>query len=197
MQKALQLMNVKLTMVVSHITGVTGLDIIRAIVAGERDPHRLARFRQPGCAKSEEEIAKALQGNYKPEYTFILKQALSQYDFHLRQIQECDAEMEVMNADLPSSDPGEPGSPPPKPKRGKPRKNQAHFDSASCLYRIVGVDLTAIDGIDALTAHAIVTEIGTDVNAWPTVKHFTSWLGLSPHNDKSGGKVLRSRTKKT
>jgi transposase len=197
MQKALQLMNVKLTMVVSDITGVTGLDIIRAIVAGERDPHRLARFRQPGCAKSEEEIAKALQGNYKPEYIFILKQALSQYDFYLRQIQECDAEMEAMYADLPPSDPDETGSPPPKRKREKRRKNQAHFDLASSLYRIVGVDLTAIDGIDALTAHAIITEIGIDVNAWPTVKHFTSWLGLSPHNDKSGGKLLRSRTKKT
>ncbi|MGD9002370.1 MAG: IS110 family transposase [Anaerolineae bacterium] len=197
MQKALQSMNVKLTSVVSDITGVTGLSIIRAIVAGERNPHQLARLRQSGCAKSEEEIAKALQGNYKPEYLFVLKQALAQYDFYLRQIQECDAEMEAMYADLPPSDPDEPGSPPPKPKRQKRRKNQAHFDLASSLYRIVGVDLTAIDGIDALTTHAIITEIGTDVNAWPTVKHFTSWLGLSPHNDKSGGKILRSRTKKT
>jgi transposase len=197
MQKALQLMNVKLTMVVSDITGVTGSDIIRAIVAGERDPHELARFRQSGCAKSEEDIAKALQGNYKPEYLFVLKQALAQYDFYLRQIQECDAEMEAMYGDLPPCPPDDQGSPPPKPKTQKRRKNQAHFDLATSLYRVVGVDLTAIDGIDALTAHAIVTEIGTDVNAWPTVKHFTSWLGLSPHNDKSGGKVLRSRTKKT
>jgi transposase len=197
MQQALQLMNVKLTSVVSDITGVTGLSIIRAIVDGERDPHQLARLRQPGCAKSEEEIAKALEGNYKPEHLFVLKQALAQYDFYLRQIQECDAEMKAMYGDLPPSDPDETGSPPPKPKRTKRRKNQAHFDLASSLYRIVGVDLTAIDGIDALTAQAIITEIGTNVNAWATVKHFTSWLGLSPHNDKSGGKVLRSRTKKT
>lgn len=198
MQKALQLMNVKLTEVVSDITGVTGLSIIRAIVAGERDPHYLASFRHPSCAKSEEEIAKALEGNYKQEHLFVLKQALAQYDFYLQQIQECDAELEAMYRDLPPSNPDQAGSPPPKPKgKAKARKNQAHFDLASSLYQIVGVDLTAIDGIDALTAQTIITEIGTDVSAWPTVKHFTSWLGLSPHNDKSGGKVLRSRTKKT
>jgi transposase len=197
MQKALQLMNVKLTEVVSDITGVTGLSIIRAIVAGERDPHQLAGLRQSGCAKSEEEIAKALQGNYRLEHVFVLQQALAQYDFYLQQIQECDAQMEAMYAALPPADPEDRVSPPPKPTRGKPRKNQAHFDLATSLYQVVGVDLTAIDGIDALTAQAIITEIGTDVTAWPTVKHFTSWLGLSPHNDKSGGKVLRSRTKKT
>jgi transposase len=197
MQKALQLMNVKLTEVVSDITGVTGLGIIRAIVAGERDPHRLARFRQSGCKKSEEQIAKALQGNYKPEHIFVLKQALAQYDFYHQQIQECDAEMEAMYAALPPLEPEDRVSPPPKPRGGKPRKNQAEFDLATSLYQIVGVDLTAIDGIDALTAQTIITEIGTDMSAWPTVKHFTSWLSLAPHNDKSGGKVLRSRTKKT
>jgi transposase len=197
MQKSLQLMNVKLTQVVSDITGVTGLSIIRAIVAGERNPHELARLRQSGCKKSEEQIAKALQGNYKFEHVFVLKQALDQYDFYLQQIRECDAQMEAMYAALPPSDPDSRVSPPPKPKGGKPRKNQAHFDLAASLYQVVGVDLTAIDGIDALTAQSIITEIGTDVSAWPTVKHFTSWLGLSPHNDKSGGKVLRSRTKKT
>jgi transposase len=197
MQKALQLMNVKLTEVVSDVTGVTGLSIIRAIAADERDPHKLARFRRPGCARSELEIAKALQGNYKPEHVFVLKQALAQYDFYLQQIQECDAEIEAMYADLPAPDPEDQVAPPPKPKGGKPRKNQAHFDLATSLYQVVGVDLTAIDGIDALTAQAIITEIGTDVSAWPTVKHFTSWLGLAPHNDKSGGKVLRTRTKKT
>jgi len=197
MQKALQLMNVKLTEVVSDITGVTGLSIIRAIVAGERNPFQLARLRRSGCAKTEEEIAKALQGNYKPEHVFVLKQALAQYDFYLEQIQECDAELEAMYAALPPTSPEDQVSPPPKPKGGKPRKNQAHFDLATSLYQVVGVDLTAIDGIDALTVHAIITEIGIDVSAWPTVKHFTSWLGLAPHNDKSGGKILRSRTKKT
>lgn len=197
MQKALELMNIKLTHVISDITGVTGLSIIRAILAGERDPRALARLRNVQCAKSEDEIAKALQGNYKAEHLFVLKQALAQYDFYQRQLQECDAEMEAMYAALPPSDPDEQGSPPPKPKTGKPRKNQAHYDLATSLYRMVGVDLTAIDGIDALTAQTIISEIGVDVTAWPTVKHFASWLGVAPHNRKSGGKVLSSRTKKT
>jgi transposase len=190
MQKALELMNVKLTQVVSDITGVTGMSIIRAVVAGERDSHRLARFRQSGCKKSEEQIAKALQGNYKPEHVFVLKQALAQYDFYQQQIQECDAQMEAMYACLPPSDPEEQVLPPPKPKRGKPRKNQAHFDLATSLYEAVGVDLTAVDGLDALTVQSIITEIGIDVSPWPTVKHFASWLCLAPHNDKSGGKIL-------
>lgn len=197
MQKAMELMNVKLTEVVSDITGVTGLDIIRAIVAGERDPYKLARFRQPGCKHSEEQIAKALQGNYKPELVFILQQSLAQYDFYLQQIQACDAEMEKMYAALPAYDPDNRGSPPPQPKRGKPRKNQAHYDLASSLYRIVGVDLVAVDGLDALTVQSIITEIGLDVSAWPTVKHFASWLGPAPNNEKTGGKVIRSRTRKT
>ena len=197
MQKALQLMNVKLTQVVSDITGVTGMSIIRAIVAGERRPGELARLRNPKCAKSEAEIAKALQGNYKPEHLFVLKQSLGQYDFYHQQIQACDAEMEAMYAALPPSEADDQACPPPKPRRGKPRKNQAHFDLTTSLYQMVGVDLTAIDGLDALTVQAIITEIGVDVSPWPTVKHFTSWLCLAPYNDISGGKVLRRRSKKT
>lgn len=197
MQKALQLMNVKLTEVVSDITGVTGLSIIRAIVAGEQDPHRLARLRQPGCKKSAEQIAKALQGNYKLEHVFVLKQALAQYDFYQRQIQECDAQMQAMYAALPPAPPDDRACPPPEPRGGKRRKNQAHFDLATSLYRMAGVDLTAVDGLDSLTVQSILTEIGIDMNSWPTVGHFSSWLTLAPHNDKSGGKVLRSRTLKT
>jgi transposase len=197
MQKALELMNIKLTHVISDITGVTGLAIIRAIVAGQRNPRALAKLRNVQCAKSEDEIAKALQGNYKAEHLFVLRQALAQYDFYQRQLKECDAEMEAMYAALPPSDPGEQGSAPPKPRTGKRRKNQAHYDLAASLYRMVGVDLTAIDGIDALTAQTIISEIGVDVTAWPTVKHFASWLGLAPHTRKSGGRVFSSHTKKT
>jgi hypothetical protein len=196
MQKALQLMNLRLTLVVSDITGVTGMAIIRAIVAGERDPHVLAAFRQPGCARTEADIAKALDGHYKPETLFTLRQALEQYDFYAQLIQACDLEIEALYAALPPQD-DNPGSPPPPRRRAKRRKNQAHFDLASALFRITGVDLTAIDGIDALTAHTIISEIGLDMHKWPTVKHFTSWLRLAPHNDISGGKVLRSRTMKT
>lgn len=197
MQKALELMNVKLTEVVSDITGVTGLSIIRAIAAGQHDPQELAGFRQPGCKKSEQQIAKALQGNYKPEHVFVLKQAVAQFDFYQQQIQECDAQMEAMYAALPECSPEDRVSPPPEPQAGKRRKNQAHFDLATFLYKMLGIDLTAVDGFDALTVQSIITEVGTDVDAWPTVGHFTSWLCLAPHNDKSGGKILRSRTMKT
>jgi transposase len=198
MQKALQQMNVQLTQVVSDITGVTGMSIIRAIVSGERDPKVLARMRNRQCARSEAEIAAALEGHYKREHLFVLKQSLDEYDFYDGQIQECDAELEAMYAALPSgTEEGDLAPPAPKPRGGKPRKNQAHFDLATALYRIVGVDLTAIDGIDALTAQKIISEIGLDMSKWPTVKHFTSWLGLAPHTKKTGGKVISTRTKKT
>jgi transposase len=197
MQKALQLMNVQLTQVVSDITGLTGMSIIRSILDGERDPKVLARHRDPRCKRSETEIAKALEGNYQPEHLFVLKQAVAQYDFYLQQMQECDAEMEAMYAALAHSEPDDLVTPPPKPKRGKRRKNQPHYDLATSLYQMVGVDLTAIDGLDALTVQDIISEIGVDVSPWPTAKHFASWLGVAPHTDITGGKVLRSRTKKT
>jgi transposase len=198
MQKALQQMNVQLTQVVSDITGVTGLLIIRAIVAGERDPRVLARMRNAQCAHSEAEIAAALEGHYKREHLFVLKQSLAQYDFYDRQIRECDAELESMYASLPAAEQnGDDVPPPPKPTQRKPRKNQAHFDLASALYQTVGVNLADIDGIDALTAQTIISEIGLDMSKWPTVKHFASWLGVAPHNKKSGGKVLNTGTPKT
>jgi transposase len=198
MQKALQQMNVQLTQVVSDITGVTGMSIIRAIVAGERDPKVLARMRNQHCAKSEDEIAAALQGNYRFEHLFVLQQSLEQYDFYDRQIQQCDAEIETMYASLPPADQGDGDvPPPPKPNDQKPRKNQAHFDLATSLYRVVGVNLAEIDGIDALTAQVIIAEVGLDMSKWPTAKHFASWLGLAPYNKKTGGKVISSRTKRT
>ncbi len=198
MQKALQQMNVQLTQVVSDVTGVTGLNIIRAIVGGERDPKTLAQMRNGKCKHSEAEIAAALEGHYRPEHLFVLKQALAQYDFYDRQICECDTEIETRYTQLASVWPdGEDTLPPPEPRRGKPRKNQAHFDLATSLYQMVGVDLTAIDGLDALTVQKVIAEIGLDVSKWPTVKHFASWLGLAPNTKKSGGKVLSSHSKKT
>jgi transposase len=196
MQKALQLMNVQLTQVVSDITGVTGLSIIRAIVAGEHDPLTLARFRHPACAKSSADIAKALDGHYKAEHLFALAQALEAYDFYNQQMLACDREIEAHYDSLPPAPPN-PESLPPAPTHRKPRKNQANFDLTTALFQTVGVDLTAIDGIDALTAQTVISEIGLDMNRWPSVKHFTSWLGLAPNPEKSGGKVLRSHTRKT
>jgi transposase len=194
MQKALQLMNVKLTNVLSDITGVTGMAILRAIVAGEHNPLVLAQFRQGGCKKSEQEIAKSLEGNFRREHLFALKQALELYDVYDQQIQACDAELQALYDQF---DPPDTDIEPPEPSQRKRRKNQANFDLTTALYQMCGVDLTQIDGIDALTAQVILTEIGWDMSPWPTAKHFASWLRLSPCNDISGGKVLRRRTKKT
>ncbi len=187
MQKALTLMNVRLTNVLSDITGVTGLKMIRAILAGERNPQRLAALREPGCKKSEAEIAKWLEGYYKREHLFALQQALELYDFYDRQLQACDAELEAMYQEF--DPPEEPGTPPPAPRTQKRRKNQAYFDLAPALYRLSGVDLTQIDGVDELTVQKVLSEIGTDMSKWPTVKHFTSWLHLCPNNKITGGKI--------
>lgn len=195
MQKALHLMNIQLTNVLSDITGVTGMKIIRAIVAGERDREVLAGYRDKRCAKSKLEIAKSLEGNYKREHLFALQQAVELYDFYAQQLQACDAELEALyNAFEP---PDKPGTPPPDPRTSKRRKNQPHFDLAQSLYRLTGVDLTQVDGLDALTVQTILSEIGTDMSAWPTVKHFTSWLRLSPNNQVTGGKVKRRGTQPT
>lgn len=196
MQKALQQMNVQLTQAVSDITGVTGLAIIRAIVAGVHDPQQLATLRQPGCKKSEEEIAKALTGNYRREHLFALQQALALYDFYTEQLMACDVEIERQFANLkPISDDLPPL--PPSDKRNTNSKNAPNYDARSYLYRLTGVDLVAISGLNASTVQTIISEIGTDLSAFPTEKHFCSWLGVAPHNDISGGKQLRSRTLKT
>jgi len=195
MQKAMTVMNLRLTNVLSDITGVTGMKIIRAIVAGERNPQVLAGFREPGCKKSEKEIAKSLEGHYKREHLFALKQSLELYDFYDRQLWECDQELEAMYKQF--EPPEDPGTPPPSPRSGKRRKNQAHFDLAPALYRMTGVDLTRIDGLDALTVQKVLSEIGTDMSKWPTEKHFASWLHLCPNTKITGGKVIQSGVQPT
>jgi len=198
MQKALQQMNVKLTNVISDITGVTGMKIIRDIVDGERDPHKLAQHRDFRCAKSKTEIAKSLEGNYKPEHVFALKQALEAYDFYQQQIKNCDVEIEKHYAAFePKVDVAEKPLQPRKRKRTKPEGNEPDFNLRLYLYQMAGVDLTQIDGINALTVQKVLSETGVDMSKWPTVKHFTSWLSVCPHNDKTGGKVIKSGTKKS
>jgi transposase len=197
MQKALHEMNVQLTQALSDITGVTGLAIIRAIVAGERDPLILAQLRNPCCAKPEAELVKALTGNYRAEHVFALKQALALYDAYTEQIRECDQEIErqytvlkpIHDDDLPPLDTSD--------KKNTHSKNGPSYDARSLLYQLLGVDLVAINGLNASTVEDIISEIGTNIDCWPTDKHFCSWLGLAPHNDISGGKVLRSHTLKT
>jgi transposase len=195
MQKALQQMNVQLPQVLSDITGETGLAIIRRIVAGDRDPVRLAQLRDPRCHHSQDEIAKALTGHYQPELVFALSQALALYDFYTTQIWACDAVIEQhyqpcapAAEDLPPL--------PPSTKTNTHSKNAPTFDVRARLYRLTGVDLTAIDGLNASTVQDIVSEIGTQMDQWPTEKHFCSWLHLAPHNDISGGKILRSAVPK-
>jgi len=197
LQKALRQMNVLLSPTVTDITGATGLAIIRAIVAGERDPVKLARLRNPKCAKPETEFVKALTGNYRDEHVFALKQALALYDAYTQQILECDQELErkfsalkpIHDDELPPLDT--------RDKRNTHSKNAPAYDGRSLLYQLLGVDLVAVDGLNEVTAQIILSEIGTDMSRWKDDKHFCSWLGLAPHNDISGGKVLRSRTLKT
>ena len=196
MQKALLQMNVQLSQAVKDITGVTGLSIIRAIVAGERDPQVLAALRQPGCQKSESQIAQALTGNYRREHVFALQQALALYDFYTQQIALCDGEIESQFASMAAVDEDLPPLPP-STKRDTHSKNGPQYDARSHLYRIAGVDLCAIAGLNESTVQTIISEVGTNLDAFPTEKHFCSWLGLAPHNDISGGRVLRSRTLKT
>ena len=195
MQKALVQMNVQLMQVVSDVTGQTGLRIIRAIVAGEREPQVLATLRHGRCHASEAEIAKALTGHYQPEHVFALTQALALYDFYTTQVQECDTSIEQHYTALkPTYDERTPPPPlGPNPKPNSHGKNAPSFDVRGSLYRILGVDLIAVTGLDVSTAQTFISEIGTDMSKWPTAKHFASWLGLAPHNDISGGKILRSR----
>ena len=193
MQKALPQMNVQLTQVVSDITGTTGLQILRAIVAGERDPQVLAGLRHGRGHHSEAEIAKALSGQYRAAHVFALKQALALSDVYTAQVQECDTYVAQHYAIIkPTSDePPPPLGPDPKPN--SQAKNAPAFDVRGCWYRLLGVELTAIAGLEASSAQVLVAAIGTDMSKWPTEKHFASWLGLAPHNDISGGKVLRSK----
>lgn len=196
MQKALQQMNVQLTQVISDITGVTGLAIIRAIVAGVRDPQELASLRQPGCKKSEQEIEKALTGNYRREHVFALQQALALYDFYTEQMEACDVEIERQFINLKPISDDLPPLPPPD-KHDSHSKNSPGYDARSLLYQLTGVDLVAIAGLNESTVLTIVSETGPDLSAFPSEKHFCAWLGLAPYNDVSGGKRLRSKTLKT
>lgn len=197
MQKALELMNLKLTMVLSDITGQTGMRIIRAILAGERNPEVLAAMRDPKCRRSAEEIASALTGNWRREHLFTLQQAVELYETYSRQVAALDVEMEAMYAQLQPFSLDEVSTTPPDPNKRGRSKNQPDYDLATCLYRMAGVDLTDIDGIDASTAQTILTHIGPDVSKWPTAGHFASWLGLCPNNKVSGGKVKGRHTHKT
>lgn len=197
MQKALRQMNVLLSPTVKDITGVTGLAIIRAIVAGERDPLKLAMLRNPKCAQPQSEFVKALTGNYREEHVFALKQALALYEAYSEQIRECDREIESKFAALKPVHSDELPPLERSDKRNTHSKNALTYDVRSQLYQLLGIDLVAVDGLHETTVLTIISEIGTDMSRWKNDKHFCSWLSLAPHTDKSGGKVLRSHILKT
>lgn len=193
MQKALTRMNLHLHKVLTDITGKTGMAIIRAIVAGERDPEKLASYRHVQVKKSEEEIAAALSGDYREDHLFTLAQALELYDFYQEKIRSCDERISQLLKRFETKVPGE-GLP--KTRKRYRRKNEPYFDLRSELCRLAGVDLTKVDGLDSLTALTILSECGTDMTRFPSEKHFASWLGLCPNNRKTGGKIIGRRTKK-
>ena len=180
MQTALAQMNLQLHNVVADITGLTGMRIIKAILAGERNPDVLAAMRDKRCKNSESTIARSLKGHYRPEHLFSLRQAVEIYEFHQEKIADCDRQILKQLQCFDSQD--VPNDAPPA-------------NVGEALQRMSGVDLTGIDGIDTNTALKILAEIGTDMSRWKTAKHFASWLGLSPGTKVSGGKVLSSATK--
>jgi transposase len=197
MQKALLQMNIQLSQALSDVVGNTGQAMIRAIVAGERDPRKLAELRNYRCKKDEEEIVKALTGTWREEHLFILKQSLEFYDFYTRQIEACDQEIERMYGLI-------------RPERGEsefefpPVKKNTHSKNApknvqvrKHLKRISGVDITAVHGVSASLAQTIMMEVGTDMSKFPNEKHFCSWLGLAPKKEISGGRVLKEHVQKT
>ena len=190
-QKALTQMNVQLANVFSDISGVTGQAIIKAILAGERNPHKLAEFRDPRVQASEEEIAHYLEGNWQPDLLFVLKQEQDGYEFCQQQMAECDRQLEQY---LQSTEDRSHGAPLPEEKRKgrlkKKKGNKPQFDLREGLFRMSGTDLTRIDGIDVMTATTVISEAGYDMSKWKTENHFVSWLRLCPDNRISGGKVI-------
>jgi hypothetical protein len=194
MQKALVQMNLQLHLVISDISGVTGLRILRDIVAGVIDPALLARHRDFRCRASEDEIRAALTGHYRPEHLFGLKQNLELHDVYQGQLAACDRAIEAHLSALKMRC-APPENPLPTPRtRGNPRDNEPRFEVRALLHHLSGADLTQIDGIRPYSALRILAEIGTDMSRWPSEHHFTSWLTLAPKNKISGGRLLSSRT---
>lgn len=196
MQKALTQMNLQIHHVISDITGVTGLAILDAILSGERDPKKLAALKNKRIKADDATVIQALVGDYRSEHLFTLKQSLQIYRYYHQMMAECDQEIESkLNSfesqiDLDKNPPPPPAS---SPRKGK--GNEPNFDLRSEMYRLIGTDLTQINGISAITAQIFFSEIGQNLDKFPTKENFTSWLGLCPRNKISGGKILSSRTR--
>jgi transposase len=207
MQKVLTQMNIQLANVISDLSGWTGQRIVRAILAGERDPETLAALSHPGIHATRQTIARSLEGTWQPDLVFVLQQEVAMYDAYLQRIAECDAELErhlksVADKRADTAPDGEPSPTTPRerllsgPKRRRKAGSHApQFDLGGELHRISGVDLTRIDGIDVGVAQTVISEVGVDMTRWKTEAHFASWLGLCPDNRITGGKVIRKGTR--
>jgi len=186
-------MNLKRPEVVSDLTGVTGMQLIQAILRGEHDPVLLATYRERRCQNSEETIAQALDGSYRDEHLCALQHAVDCWACYHQKISALDVVSQQHLQRLKQAQPLPPRLPKPRVRERKP--NGPRFDVRTALYYVTGVELTAIEGIDALTALTVRSEIGTDMTRWATVKHVCSWLGLCPPHKQSGGKIKSSRTR--
>jgi len=190
-QKALTQMNLQLANVLSDLSGVTGQAIIKAILAGERDPHKLAAFRNCRVKATQEQIARSLEGNWQEDLLFVLKQEQDGYEFCQQQMAECDRRLKQY---LQQREDRSQGASLPEEKRKerlkKKKGNAPQFDLRTELFRMTGTDLTQIDGIDVMTATTILSEAGWDMSKWQTEHHFVSWLRLCPDNKVSGDKII-------
>jgi transposase len=196
MQKALTQMNVQLANVISDISGATGLAIISAILAGERDPRTLAKLRDPRVQASEARVAKSLEGNWRPELLFVLQQELESYRTFQTKIAECDRQLQQHYASMQAKADPQQLVPVERDKRAH-GNIPAGFDLREELYRVTGVDLTGIDGVNVLTAQTLLAEVGSDMSRFATEAHFVSYLNLSPNNKISGGKIVGREKRKS
>lgn len=198
MQKALELMNIKIHTVISDILGKTGMKMVKAIIAGERDPQILCTLCDPRIKASHEEIIKSLQGIWKEEYLFMLEQAVENYEFLQNQIKRCEEKIQqqllkqvaiINEGDITCLE----GT---LKKKLKAKKNQFDFAISPYLIAIAGVDLCKIPGISDVTALEFISEVGVDMSKWESAKHFAAWLNLTPNTKISGGKIISSKMMK-
>jgi transposase len=198
MQKALELMNIKIHTVISDILGKTGMGMVKAIIAGERNPQILCTLCDPRIKASREEILKSLQGIWNEEYLFMLEQAVDNYEFHQKQIKGCEEKIKqqllkqvaiIQDGDITCVSEN-------LKKKPKAKKNQYGFSVSKYLIVIVGVDLCKISGISDVTALQFIAEVGLDMRKWKSAKHFAAWLNLAPNTKISGGKIISSKMMK-
>ena len=195
MQKVLTEMNVQLANVISDLSGTTGMAMVQAILDGQRDPQRLAALADPRVQASRKEIAQSLEGHWREDLLFVLQQVHDLYFTYLESITACDRRIEAHLKTLEAK--ADVAAPPlPEMPRLPRRKHIPQTNLREELYRVTGVDLTRIDGLQVQTAQVVISEVGVDMTRWPDEHHFASWLGLCPHNRITGGKVIRRGTKK-